>query len=222
MSIEQELLKATGQKVRGAKEDEQKYLQRIALESNNLPDAEWDKLSLEAKEWMNKASEAFDNKRTIPGFEPAAEEAAPAEAEETDADEGDEADAEVAEEAEDAAEEAEDAAEEAEDAAEEPAKAAPAKAPAKKAAEPAKKAEKSKAEKAAKPEAAAGEKRGGSRRMRELICEDPTIDQAALKAKLDEEGYKISEITFNATYYDVKSTIRLLSDSGKLKTKVNV
>jgi len=215
MSIESELLKATGQKVRGSKEAEQTYLTRIALESNNLGDDDWKKLSVEAQEWMNVASESYDSKRPIPGFggKAAPADAAPADADPAEAEaEGDEVEGDET----DAAEEA--AAEEAPA----PAKAKPAKADKSAVTKAEKPAKAEKPKKAEKAPAADGEKRGGSRRMRELICEDPTLEQPALKAKLDEEGYKISDITFNATYYDVKSTIRLLSDLGKLKAKVSV
>jgi len=50
-------------------EDEQDFFLRLALAVNKLPDAEWNKLTQKAQDWVNNASDATNAKKDIPGFD---------------------------------------------------------------------------------------------------------------------------------------------------------
>lgn len=77
-TIEQELLKATGEKPRGKKEEVVDYLQRVAeaVDSDKVSEKAWDALSDEAQEWFEKASAALSNGNAedIPRFDNAVKE----------------------------------------------------------------------------------------------------------------------------------------------------
>jgi hypothetical protein len=44
------------------------FLLRLALATNALSDKEWDKLSQPAQDWVNKASDAVNDKKSVPDF----------------------------------------------------------------------------------------------------------------------------------------------------------
>lgn len=49
-------------------ESRQDFLMRMTVEVNRLPDSAWNKLSKEAQNWANEASDAANAKKTIPDF----------------------------------------------------------------------------------------------------------------------------------------------------------
>ena len=63
--IEAELLKATGEKDQGGREDRQDFLVRLVEAAYGLPEKKWDALTAEAQEWVNGAVKQADNKEEI-------------------------------------------------------------------------------------------------------------------------------------------------------------
>lgn len=58
-------------------ETRQEFLLRLALACNKLPDSVWDKLSRDAQNWVNNASDAANGKKTLPDFPDAVKEEEP-------------------------------------------------------------------------------------------------------------------------------------------------
>lgn len=71
MSIESELVEATGFEARKNYEDRQDYLAALARSVNDLDEEAYDTLSNEAVEWFNAACRALNNKKDIEDFEDA-------------------------------------------------------------------------------------------------------------------------------------------------------
>jgi len=73
LSVEQEILDAV-EAQRGKKEtDDQSYLERLTrLCDKKLDEANWESLSEEAQDWVEKAMKALTNQRKIPAFPKAA------------------------------------------------------------------------------------------------------------------------------------------------------
>ena len=78
MTIESELIEATGFSPRRNYPERQDYLAALARSVDQLADVDFDGLSTEAAEWFNAAARALSTKKTIEDF-PDAEEEAPAE-----------------------------------------------------------------------------------------------------------------------------------------------
>ena len=72
MSVEQELIKVS--KFKGEDEgDRQDYLIKLRMHADTISDAKWKGLSDEAKDWLDAAADATENKRELPDFEDAEE-----------------------------------------------------------------------------------------------------------------------------------------------------
>jgi hypothetical protein len=72
--------------------DRQNWLAALARQVNELPEVEFDALSVEAQDWFNEAVKALNKKKDVPDFEDAEETEAAADAE---AEEGDPSDDEI-------------------------------------------------------------------------------------------------------------------------------
>jgi hypothetical protein len=85
MSIEKELLKATGFEPKRKYPDRQNYLAALARATNQLEDKEFEALSEAAIDWFNAAAKAIGNKRDIEEFEAFPETGVPGDVTEDDA-----------------------------------------------------------------------------------------------------------------------------------------
>lgn len=71
-TVEQELLKATGEKVQGKDESSDDYLTRVAEKVFALPEEKYDSLSATARGWYEEFAEASNQKKSLPAFPAAA------------------------------------------------------------------------------------------------------------------------------------------------------
>lgn len=69
---------------------------------------------------------------------------------------------------------------------------------------------------APKEEKKAG-KKGGTRRISEIVCENPDITNAEIRKKIDKEGYSITDATISLQAGDTRKVIAYLKSIGKLK-----
>ena len=68
MTIEQELMKATGLKPKKG-EDQQDWFKRLQAAVEDMKDADWDELSDPAQKWCNAAATAVKKDKDIEGFD---------------------------------------------------------------------------------------------------------------------------------------------------------
>lgn len=65
--------------------------------------------------------------------------------------------------------------------------------------------------------ATSGKKKGGVAALKRLIISNPAAEKDALSAALVSEGYEIGKSTFESVVYDMKQTMALLEEMGRLK-----
>lgn len=231
--IEKALLKATGVKPQGAKEDRQKFLVRLMVAVTKMDEEGWNALEATAgaQEWHTAAVDADNDGKDVPEFEDAEGEA-DVDAEAEDAEDGDDVGDDEAEEDESAEDDEEEQVEDKPKKAakpdkgtakktakaEKPAKAEKATKPAKEKAAKPTKAEKVKPEKAAKEKTTKAAPKGNSMRrtLKMIVIKEPTITVESLITKLEAKGYKSpSKLTVTSIRSDTRDTIRVLNDAGK-------
>ena len=216
-ALEKALLKATAAKPQKSGEDRQKFLLRIMLAVQKLPDEDWESLAAieGAQDWFNAATDADNAEKPVPDF-PDAEADAEADAEE-DEDQGEQEDEdnqeedEMAKTAKKAKPPAKGASAKKEPAAK-PAKAAAKGADAKK---PAKDAEKKKP--------AAAPKKGLSMRrtLKMIVIKTPKMPVDELIALLEKKGYKSpSKLTVTSIRSDTRDTMKVLNEAGLTNIEV--
>ena len=208
-AMEKALLKATGAKPQKGGEDRQKFLLRLMLAVQKLPDEDWESLAQidGAQDWFNAATDADNAEKPVSDF-PDVKAAAEADAEE-DEDQGEQ--------------ENEDDQEEDEMAktakkAKPPAKGASAKKGA--AAKPVKAAAK---EADGKKKPAATPKKGTSMRraLKLTIVKRPKITADELVDALQKMGYKVpSRLTVNTMRSEMRDAIRVLNEAGLTKIEI--
>lgn len=237
-AIEEAILGAVGAKPQKTGEPRQKYLTRLMLGVQKLPDDKWEDLASTpgAQDWCNSAIEADNAKAEIPDF-PDAEDAEES-SDEADEDEGlieeeEDDDAEVGEEEDEGedepgAEEEEEVTTKAKPAAagKKGAKAkAPAKAPAKAAAKAAPAAKRAngagqpasrKAAPEAKKAASGGKKPTSMRRtLKMIVIKKPKMPVDELIEALEKKGFSApSKITVVSIRADTRDTIKVLNEAG--------
>jgi hypothetical protein len=62
-----------------------------------------------------------------------------------------------------------------------------------------------------------GTRRGGTRRISEIVCENPDITNAEIRKKIDKEGYSITDATISLQAGDTRKVLAYLKSIGKLK-----
>ena len=217
-AMEKALLKATAAKPQKGGEDRQKFLLRLMLAVQKLPDEDWESLAAieGAQDWFNAATDADNAEKPVPDF-PDAEADAEADAEE-DEDQGEQEDEDNQEEDEMAktAKKAKPPAKGA-SAKKEPA-AKPAKAAAKGAdvKKPAKDAEKK------KPGAAPKKGLSMRRFLKQMVVKKPSRTVEDLMEALEKAGYKSpSRLTITTIRADTRDTIRVLNEAGLTEVTIS-
>lgn len=68
VSVEKEVLKASGEEPQGKKEDRKEYLMRVIRAANDIAEDVWEEVSEGAQDWLESAINAVNKKKSPPDF----------------------------------------------------------------------------------------------------------------------------------------------------------
>lgn len=203
-TIEEELLEATGEKPQGKKESNQDYYARLVEAVQDLKDADWDKLSDAAQEWVNDGATAIKKDKDIDDF-PDAE--APA-SDEGDDDRGSDDTGDD----DDAGEDADDDDKKEDDDVAKKSKKGGGKSKPDKAASKAK--DDDKPAKSAKAKGGKEKKPGAQVMIKKLVIKDPEMSTEKIAAKLDAAGVSATPSAISTIRSGTLQTLRLVKELG--------